>query len=121
MASKCRWAGRISRVRLFAIAAAAAIAAAPTGAAAQSHPEFISIGRISASLYKPDTGPAPHVAFVGDSIFAGSMGGAPAHGPLAKQKVRDQILSLPADTLLCPGHGPLTTVAEEKAHNPFFI
>ena len=28
--------------------------------------------------------------------------------------------SLPADTLLCPGHGPLTTVAEEKAHNPFF-
>jgi len=34
--------------------------------------------------------------------------------------VREQILALPADTLLCPGHGPLTTVAEEKAHNPFF-
>jgi glyoxylase-like metal-dependent hydrolase (beta-lactamase superfamily II) len=63
---------------------------------------------------------APHVAFVGDSIFAGSMGGAPQHGALAKQKVRDQIFSLPADTLICPGHGPLTTVAEEKAHNPFF-
>jgi len=29
-------------------------------------------------------------------------------------------LTLPADTLICPGHGPLTTVAEEKAHNPFF-
>jgi glyoxylase-like metal-dependent hydrolase (beta-lactamase superfamily II) len=27
---------------------------------------------------------------------------------------------LPAETLLCPGHGPLTTVAEEKEHNPFF-
>ena len=37
-----------------------------------------------------------------------------------KQSVREQIFSLPGDTLLCPGHGPLTTVAEEKAHNPFF-
>ena len=36
------------------------------------------------------------------------------------QKIRDQIFTLPKETLLCPGHGPLTTVAEEKAHNPFF-
>ena len=63
---------------------------------------------------------APAVAIVGDAIFAGSMGGAPEQGALAKQKIREQILSLPADTLICPGHGPLTTVAEEKAHNPFF-
>jgi glyoxylase-like metal-dependent hydrolase (beta-lactamase superfamily II) len=63
---------------------------------------------------------APYVAIVGDAIFAGSMGGAPQNGVLAKQKVREQILTLPADTLICPGHGPLTTVAEEKAHNPFF-
>jgi glyoxylase-like metal-dependent hydrolase (beta-lactamase superfamily II) len=26
---------------------------------------------------------------------------------------------LPPETLLCPGHGPLTTAAEEKEHNPF--
>jgi hydroxyacylglutathione hydrolase len=26
----------------------------------------------------------------------------------------------PAETLICPGHGPLTTVVEEKEHNPFF-
>jgi hydroxyacylglutathione hydrolase len=39
---------------------------------------------------------------------------------LAKQKIRDQILSLPLTTLICAGHGPFTTVAEEKAHNPFF-
>jgi glyoxylase-like metal-dependent hydrolase (beta-lactamase superfamily II) len=63
---------------------------------------------------------APHVAIVGDCIFAGSMGGAKDHGPLAKQKVRDQVLSLPKDTLICPGHGPLTTVGEQKEHNPFF-
>jgi hydroxyacylglutathione hydrolase len=63
---------------------------------------------------------APHAAIVGDAIFAGSMGGASQHGALAKQKNREQIFSLPANTLLCPGHGPLTTVAEEKAHNPFF-
>jgi hydroxyacylglutathione hydrolase len=63
---------------------------------------------------------APHVAIVGDAIFAGSMGGAAQHGQLAREKIRDQILSLPPDTLLCPGHGPVTTVAEEKEHNPFF-
>ena len=63
---------------------------------------------------------APYVAIVGDAIFAGSMGRGNPDGNLAKQKVREQILTLPADTLLCPGHGPLTTVAEEKAHNPFF-
>lgn len=63
---------------------------------------------------------APYVAIVGDTIFAGSMGGAPQNGALAKQKVIEQIFSLPPDTLLCPGHGPLTTIAEEKANNPFF-
>lgn len=63
---------------------------------------------------------APHVAIVGDAIFAGSMGGAKDHGDLAKQKVREQILSLPPDTLICPGHGPLTTVGLEKANNPFY-
>jgi glyoxylase-like metal-dependent hydrolase (beta-lactamase superfamily II) len=63
---------------------------------------------------------APHIAIVGDTVFAGSMGNGNGAWELAKQKIREQILSLPADTLLCPGHGPLTTVAEEKAHNPFF-
>jgi hydroxyacylglutathione hydrolase len=63
---------------------------------------------------------APHVAFVGDAVFAGSIGRGNHSWELARQKVREQILSLPAETLLCPGHGPLTTVAEEKEHNPFF-
>jgi hydroxyacylglutathione hydrolase len=63
---------------------------------------------------------APHVAVVGDAIFAGSIGRGNQSWDLARQKVREQILSLPAETLLCPGHGPLTTVAEEIEHNPFF-
>lgn len=63
---------------------------------------------------------APHVAIVGDAIFAGSMGNGKEQWDLAKQKVREQILSLPADTLICPGHGPMTTVAQEKENNPFF-
>jgi glyoxylase-like metal-dependent hydrolase (beta-lactamase superfamily II) len=63
---------------------------------------------------------APHAAIVGDAIFAGSIGRGNQSWVLARQKVREQILSLPPETLICPGHGPLTTVAEEKAHNPFF-
>ncbi|MGH7993328.1 MAG: MBL fold metallo-hydrolase [Limisphaerales bacterium] len=63
---------------------------------------------------------APHVAMVGDAIFAGSMGNGNGAWDPARQKVREQILSLPPATLICPGHGPLTTVAEEKEHNPFF-
>ena len=63
---------------------------------------------------------APHVAVVGDAIFAGSMGRGNPSYDLARQKVREQILSLPPETLICPGHGPFTTVAQEKEHNPFF-
>jgi len=63
---------------------------------------------------------APYVVIVGDALFAGSMGRGFQSWDLAKQKVREQILSLPPDTLICPGHGPFTTVAEEKEHNPFF-
>lgn len=63
---------------------------------------------------------APHVAIVGDAIFAGSMGGARELLEHARTKVREQIFSLPPATLICPGHGPLTTVGEEKANNPWF-
>jgi glyoxylase-like metal-dependent hydrolase (beta-lactamase superfamily II) len=63
---------------------------------------------------------APSVAVVGDAIFAGSMGKDFNTPELARAKVRDEILTLPGDTLICPGHGPLTTVAEEQSNNPFF-
>jgi len=63
---------------------------------------------------------APHVAVVGDAIFAGSIGRGNTSWDLARQKVREQIFTLPDTTLICPGHGPLTTVGEEKENNPFF-
>lgn len=63
---------------------------------------------------------APPVAIVGDAIFAGSIGWGFKSWELSLRSVTEQILSLPNDTLICPGHGPPTTVAQEKAHNPFF-
>ncbi len=60
------------------------------------------------------------VAIVGDSIFAGSMGGGKVSYPDALKNNLEQILTLPSSTVLCPGHGPLTSVAEEQKHNPFF-
>jgi hydroxyacylglutathione hydrolase len=63
---------------------------------------------------------ASHVAIIGDTIFAGSMANGFISWDILKQKVREQIFTLPPNTLLCPGHGPLTTIAEEREHNPFF-
>ncbi|MBM4436702.1 MAG: MBL fold metallo-hydrolase [Actinobacteria bacterium] len=63
-----------------------------------------------------------NAVFVGDSMFAGSLGrplnAALYAGHLAS--VRDKILGLPPATKLFAGHGPPTTVGEERAHNPFF-
>ncbi|MFZ4483863.1 MAG: MBL fold metallo-hydrolase [Chthoniobacterales bacterium] len=59
-------------------------------------------------------------AMVGDAIFAGSIGGVRGDYKETLRIIHNEILGLPEDTILCPGHGPLTTVALEKAHNPFF-
>jgi hydroxyacylglutathione hydrolase len=60
------------------------------------------------------------LAIVGDAMFAGSMGGGGVSYPDALATNRAEILTLPKETILCPGHGPLTTVGEQKVHNPFF-
>ncbi|MEM6910058.1 MAG: MBL fold metallo-hydrolase [Verrucomicrobiota bacterium] len=65
-------------------------------------------------------GLARPVALVGDALYAGSLGAPLDHYGKLLSGVRREIFSLPDDTLLCPGHGPVTTVAQEKAHNPFF-
>ncbi len=60
------------------------------------------------------------VAIAGDALFAQSMGGGMVsyHDALATN--RSEVFTLPDDTVVCPGHGPMTSVTEEKAHNPFF-
>ncbi len=60
------------------------------------------------------------VAIVGDAVFAGSMGGGGVSYGAAIATNREHILSLSDDTIIASGHGPLTTVGEQKAHNPFF-
>lgn len=60
------------------------------------------------------------IAVVGDAIFAGSMGGGMVSYTDALRTNREKIMSLADDTILCPGHGPMTTVSEEKQNNPFF-
>jgi hydroxyacylglutathione hydrolase len=66
------------------------------------------------------TGLARPIAIVGDSLFAGSMGGGNVSYRDALQNNLEKILTLPDETVICPGHGPMTTVGEEKQHNPFF-
>ena len=60
--------------------------------------------------------------FVGDAMFAGSLGGTNIAGAYGGhiEAVRREILSLPPATAIYPGHGAQTSVAEELAHNPFF-
>ncbi len=60
------------------------------------------------------------VAIVGDAIFAGSMGGPRTSWATALSHNRRKLFTLPGNTVLAPGHGPLTTVAEEKLNNPFY-
>jgi glyoxylase-like metal-dependent hydrolase (beta-lactamase superfamily II) len=66
------------------------------------------------------TGLARPIAIVGDSLFAASMGGGAVSYEDAVRNNVEKILSLPGETIVCPGHGPLTTVGREKQGNPFF-
>ena len=63
------------------------------------------------------------MAFVGDALFAGSLGGTRSldNYRTQHQAVAEKLLDLDEKTVLFPGHGPATTVGEERAHNPFFI
>ncbi len=61
--------------------------------------------------------------FTGDTLFAGSVGGA--FGEVSTYddilaSVRFKLFALDDATVVMPGHGPPTTIGQEKAHNPFF-
>ncbi|HEU5210197.1 MAG TPA: MBL fold metallo-hydrolase [Longimicrobiales bacterium] len=63
-------------------------------------------------------------ALVGDVVFAGSIGRTDLPGgsmPTLMQSIRSQVLTLPDETVLYPGHGPSTTVERERVGNPFLV
>ncbi len=71
-------------------------------------------------LHAPDA----NVAFVGDVVFFGSIGRCDLPGGNFQQlmkSIREQVLTLPDETVLYSGHGPPTTVGHERASNPFLI
>lgn len=72
----------------------------------------------SLTLHFPDS----NVAFVGDVIFAGSVGRTDFNGgdtETLMHTVKNIIFKLPSQTKLYSGHGPATTVGHEEKHNPF--
>ena len=60
------------------------------------------------------------LALCGDALFSASVGGSPTHYREQLKNTRARIFSLPKDTVIGPGHGPLTTLAHERKYNPFF-
>jgi glyoxylase-like metal-dependent hydrolase (beta-lactamase superfamily II) len=63
------------------------------------------------------------ILFSGDTLFCGGVGRTDLPGGSWKdleRSIREKILVLPGETLVLPGHGPWTTVEEEKLSNPFF-
>ncbi len=66
------------------------------------------------------TGLQKPVAVAGDAIFCCSMGGGMVSYEEALRTNRQNIFTLPNETIICSGHGPLTTIAEQKEHNPFY-
>ena len=70
------------------------------------------------SLYSKVDG----IIFVGDTLFANSVGRTDIPGGSTAQlikSIKEKLCILPDETVVYPGHGPETTIAQEKAHNPF--
>ena len=68
--------------------------------------------------------PAESKLIAGDTLFAGSIGRTDLPGgSMAKiiNSLHERVLALPDDTLVVPGHGPLTTIGEERDSNPFLV
>ena len=66
--------------------------------------------------------PTEHKLIAGDTLFAGSIGRTDLPGgsfPKIISSLRDKVLALPDDTVVVPGHGPMTTIGQERAENPF--
>jgi hydroxyacylglutathione hydrolase len=65
-----------------------------------------------------------NLLIAGDTLFAGSVGRTDlpgGNGPQIIDSIRSRLLVLPEDTNVLPGHGPATTIGQEKYRNPFLI
>jgi len=74
----------------------------------------------SVCFYLRDQG----VVFCGDTLFAGGVGRWDLPGgskDLLIAKIQQKLLTLPADTIVYPGHGPATTIGVESQTNPFLL
>ena len=66
--------------------------------------------------------PQEQVVLTGDALFHEGLGRTDfpgSDGGLLLQSVREQLLTLPEETMVYPGHGPSTTIGHEKSHNPW--
>jgi glyoxylase-like metal-dependent hydrolase (beta-lactamase superfamily II) len=66
--------------------------------------------------------PAQRKLIAGDTLFAGSIGRTDLPGGSFEKiisSLHEKVLSLPDETVVVPGHGPLTTIGEERESNPF--
>lgn len=66
--------------------------------------------------------PTDQKLIAGDTLFAGSIGRTDLPGGSYDKiisSLHDRVLALPDDTLVIPGHGPVTTIGEERESNPF--
>lgn len=82
----------------------------------------------SVSLYLPKDGgtivmPAPRL-FAGDTLFAGSIGRTDLWGGSLDEimdSLRNKLMQLPDETIVHPGHGPFTSIGQERNSNPFLV
>ena len=68
--------------------------------------------------------PAEQKLIAGDTLFAGSIGRTDLPGGSLNKiltSLHDRVLALPDETVVVPGHGPLTTIGEERQSNPFLV
>lgn len=68
--------------------------------------------------------PAENKLIAGDTLFAGSIGRTDLPGGSMQkilQSLHDTVLALPDETVVVPGHGPLTTIGQERESNPFLV
>lgn len=61
------------------------------------------------------------IVFVGDTLFADSVGRVDLGGNMTQliKSIKEKLCTLPDETAVYPGHGPITTIAQEKANNPY--